>query len=204
MTVQLRAGVGDGQSNHPEDVALVQLLINGTDFGSVAVTAQFDAPTRAAVVAFQRHHFGFTDGVLSPGDVGFLRLRGSATGDPLLEAQRDMVLHAMVVHFAHGSTAGIGDVPLHSIRLTSDGQGRVGEWVVEDSSVAIHSHPRFGTWDVQGAILLKYGEIGEDGGELGNPIWASAMFHPAAVSWFDRGSLIFSAEDNSVTVSTTG
>ncbi|MDQ3156784.1 MAG: peptidoglycan-binding protein [Actinomycetota bacterium] len=148
MAVVLRSGVGDGQPNRPEDVALVQLLLNGTPFGGLGVSGVFDGPTGAAIQAFQQHHFGFADRILSPGDIGFLRLRGSATGDPLLEAQRNMIIRAMVVHFAQGSDAAIGEVPLNLIRPAADGQGQVGAWVVGAGAASIHSHPRFGTWDV--------------------------------------------------------
>ncbi len=55
---------------------------------------------------------------------------------------------------------------------------------------------------MQGAILIKYREIGEEGSELGNPISGERHVPPGAVSWFERGSLTFSAADGSVTIAT--
>lgn len=124
MTIQIRSAVAYGQTNHPEDVALVQLLINGTIFGEVPVSAVFDGPTGAAVEAFQRHHFGFTDRVLSPADIGFLRLRGGPPfPDPTQSFHNDMILKTMALHFAGLGLALLGDVPFASLRTTADGQG---------------------------------------------------------------------------------
>lgn len=203
MTVQLRAAVGNGQANHPEDVALVQLLLNGTEFGNLPVTTVLDGPTATSIEAFQRHHFGFTDGVLSPGDIGFLRLRGAApTGAPVTNAQQDMVLRSMAVHFADGSNAGFGEVPLDLIRATADGLGMVGQWVVDGGATGIFSHPRFGTWEVKGAILVKYRELAEESSALGNPISGERSIPPGRVSWFERGNINFDAATGDVVVNT--
>ena len=198
MTVQLRATVGNGQANHPEDVATVQLLMSTHGVGEVAATGVFDPATAALVAAFQRHHLGFTDGVVGPGDITFNRMRGAADPDQLVEAQTDMMLRAMALHFSTGSTAEIGDVPLDFIRPTADGQGFAGQWIVEGSATGIYSHPRFGTWDVRGAILIAYRAVGEEASALGNPISGERAVPPGAVSWFEHGRLVFHADSGVV------
>jgi hypothetical protein len=45
--------------------------------------------------------------------------------------------------------------------------------------------------------------VGEEGSELGTPISGERRVPPGAVSWFERGSLTFSAADGSVAVATT-
>ena len=198
MTVQLRATVGDGQANHPEDVALVQLLMSTHGLGEVAATGVLDPATRALLAAFQQHHLGFTDGVVGPGDITFNRMRGAADPDPLVEARTDMTLRTLALHFSSGSTAEIGDVPLDFIRPTADGQGFAGQWIVEGGATGIYSHPRFGTWDVRGAILIAYRAIGEEGSALGNPISGERAVAPGAVSWFEHGRLVFHGDSGQV------
>lgn len=200
MTIQLRANVGNGQPNHREDVALVQLLLNGAGMGEVPVTAVFDQPTSLLLAAFQQHHLGFSDGVVGPGDITFLRMRGPADPDPTLEAINDMTLRAFAVHFADGSAGSLGDVPQEFVRPTADGQGFAGQWIVDGGATGMYSHPRFGTWEVKGAILLKYREIGEESSALGNPISGERTVPPHAISWFEHGRIVFSFDDLSTTV----
>jgi hypothetical protein len=79
----------------------------------------------------------------------------------------------------------------------------VGDWVVGPTVASLHSHPRFGTWEVQGLILASFRELGEDSGELGNPTSGGRQVAPGVVSWFEHVSVIFDAQDGSVTVTTT-
>lgn len=203
MTVQLRAGVGNGQANNAEDVFLLQVLLNQTQFGGLALTGVFDGPTGTAVEAFQRHQFGFSDRVISPNDIGIARLRGSGgVGDPVLVAQQDMVRRARVVEAMRGFGADPENIPFEGIRATADGLGHVGRWFNGDAFMTISSHPIFGTWEVLGLIQDKFIEVGFEGSELGNPISGERLVPPGAVSWFQRGSLIFDAESVMVTVNT--
>ncbi|MGW1887717.1 hypothetical protein [Streptomyces sp. NPDC001970] len=197
MSVQLRAGVGDGRPNHPEDVALVQLLLNGTPRAGLNIDGRWGSATRIALELFQRAQFGVADRIADPGDITFSRLRG-----PAVTFHDDALLRSFAVHHAESSGASSGSVPRDSERRTADGLGAVFDWTTTTGFAHIFSHPRWGTWEVRGVILDKYRELSEEAGELGNPISGERVVAPGRVSWFERGHIGWSESDGFVSVGT--
>ncbi len=107
MNNQLRRAVGRGEPNRPEDVLLVQQLLNhqsspnpsGTAFEHSAGTASYIAPVlgmrvpedgrfsqalEITILAFQRRleHTSFPSGVVQPGGLTFLRLTQNSFSFP--------------------------------------------------------------------------------------------------------------------------
>lgn len=202
MTVQLRDPVGEGRPNHPEDVALVQLLLGERGELPVGVDGYWGGETLGAVQAFQVHHLGFTDGVVAPGDLTFHRLLGPPDPDPRAEGWGDLWRRALVLHrTGHGIGAGIGEVPEDYLRPTTDGLGWAAQWIVDGGAYDLYSHPRYGTWEVAGLILGRYREIGSDSSALGVPISGERAVPPGAVGWFEHGRITYDASTGTVSES---
>jgi hypothetical protein len=190
MTVELRAGVGDGRPNHRQDVALVQLLLNaGLGGVPIGVDGVFGPGTRQSLEIFQTAHFGFSDHVVDPGDITFKRLRGKA-----LTAAEDTLLRVVVLQSTGEGAAIVGSEPTAE-RISDDGLGVVTTWSEGDGVLFIHSHPTFGTWEVRGLIAIEYQNMGEEAGAFGNPISGERDLLPGGgrVSWFERGTIEFRA-----------
>lgn len=197
MTVQLRAGVGEGRPNHRQDVALVQLLLNSGLGGTpIAVDGVWGTQTRTSLDIFQLVHFGFNDGVVDPGDITFNRLRG-----PALPADQDTLLRVEVLRSIGDRPDIQGSAPVSS-RASADGLGVVTSWSVGDAIIFIHSHPTFGTWDVQGQIAILYQAQGEEAGPFGSPISGERDLEPGPgrVSWFERGRIEFRPATGAVAI----
>lgn len=76
---ELRDAVGPGKGNHPNDVRLVQRLLDrntGLVGRTITLTGEFDAATEVAILDFQRKVMrqAFPSGIISPGDETFWRL----------------------------------------------------------------------------------------------------------------------------------
>ncbi|WP_158839905.1 peptidoglycan-binding protein [Saccharothrix deserti] len=192
MTNQLRAGVGDNRPNHPEDVALVQLFLNGNPNAKIAVDGRFGPATRAAVEKFQKAQFGFGDGIVDPGDITFHRLRGNGE----VEFRTSALLRAFAVHKSESTEPDSGT--LSDERFTADRQGAVFRWISPNGVAHIYTHPVLGTWEVRGLILVRYQELGEESSGLGLPISGERGAPPGRVSWFEHGHIAFSTADGTV------
>jgi len=161
MAVELRAGVGPGRPNKPQDVATVQLLLSVIVAGGLAVNGKFGGETSAAIAFFQTAKLGFTDGFMDPGDITFKMLRANL-GDSDSAAVRAAVLTAL-------EDPVLGPSAIDEAQ-SADGQGLVTTWQDGEGIAKIYSHRSWGTWEVRGLILSRYLELQEDGGELGFPI----------------------------------
>jgi hypothetical protein len=194
MTIQLRAGVGDGRPNHPQDVALVQLFLNGAPAAGINADGVWGGQTRTALENFQMAQFGFSDHVVDPGDITFNRLRGPAS--PPAE---DALLRILTLHVVGELTDVQGVAPVSS-RPTADGVGVVTEWDAGGGTVSVYSHPTFGTWEVYGLIGAEYDTQGADGGSFGNPISGERNLEPGPgrVSWFEHGRIEYRAATGQV------
>jgi hypothetical protein len=192
MTIEMRASVGTGQENHPEDVALVQLLLLPSAPGLVN-DGKFGPATATAIADFQTATFGFTDGRVDPGDITFNRLRGgdiSTSTDPEADTVRRLaVLDALGVLVLPAP-------PPIATRATADGLGTVVSWTQGAGFLEVYSHLTFGTWEVRGVILARYLAMGEESSPLGNPI-SGERGAPSGgsdrVSYFEHGRILFTA-----------
>ncbi len=97
---------------------------------------------------------------------------------------------------AHGWEAGVLGYPLTDERKTPDGVGRYN--VFQGGS--IYWSPSTGAHEVHGRIRDTYAELGWEAGELGYPTSDEYAVAGGRRSDFERGSLTWSAQDNTVTV----
>ena len=182
MSLEIRAGVGTDRPNHKQDVGLVQLMLGGHDF-VVTADGSFGAQTATALAGFQESRLGFTDGFCDPCDVTYKMLR------PEFTDSESILMRATLLSLLGEAT--FGDV--QSEELSPDGLGLI-QTLAQDGGIArFYSHPTHGTWEVRGAILARYMELGDAAGSLGMPISGERDhgFSGGRISFFDHGRIVF-------------
>ena len=88
----IAGSVGRGGDNHPDDVKVIQSLLNQniaklTPLMPMTVSGNCDAQTILTIEEFQRSvlQFHVPDGIVAPGGHTFAALSGAAAGEPALE-----------------------------------------------------------------------------------------------------------------------
>ena len=182
MALEIRAGVGSGRPNHKQDVGLVQLMLGGHEF-TVTADGAFGVQTATALEGFQQSRLGFTDGFCDPCDVTYKMLRTEFTDSESI-LMRSLLLSLL-------GEATFGDVTAEE--LPPDGLGLIQTRVQGEGIARFYSHPTHGTWEVRGAILGRYMELGDAAGALGMPISGERDngFSGGRISFFDHGRIVF-------------
>jgi len=182
VVLEIRAGVGSDRPNHKQDVGLVQLMLGGHEF-TVTADGTFGVQTATALAGFQQSRLGFTDGFCDPCDVTYKMLR------PEFTDSESILMRSSLLSLLDEAT--FGDV--QSEELSPDGLGLIQTLAHGDGIARFYSHPTHGTWEVRGAILVRYMELGDAAGPLGMPISGERDhgFSGGRVSFFDHGRIVF-------------
>jgi peptidoglycan hydrolase-like protein with peptidoglycan-binding domain len=193
MTLTITASVGKDGANKRLDVAVVQNLLSTiteeTGGAPGLVTDGWNGPnTVNAIKRFQQHHFGFADGLMSPGEISFRRLNDAfdrrwSVSNP--EFPLYVKYTALVEAQVRQETGLIGSPP--HLRCADN----VGWKLQLSSSGNIYYHPAIGAYLVDGYIWAKYLENSEEHGVLGYPISDERDLPQGngRISYFQYGSI---------------
>ena len=193
MTLTITASVGENGTNKRLDVAVVQNMLSAIteEAGGTPdlVTDSWNGPnTVNAISRFQQHHFGFADGLISPGEITFRRLNDAfdrrwSVSNP--EFPLYVKYTALVKAQLRQDIGFIGNPPHLSC---ADNVG----WKLQlSASGNIYYHPTVGAYLVDGFIWAQYLGSGEEHGILGYPISDERDLPQGngRVSYFQFGSI---------------
>ena len=81
--MEIKASVGRGGINRPEDVGIVQAFLNAGQRTHLSVDKRCGSKTVAAIISFQREFLRHPDGRVDPGGLTWQRLSARVTVDPM-------------------------------------------------------------------------------------------------------------------------
>jgi peptidoglycan hydrolase-like protein with peptidoglycan-binding domain len=84
MIVHIKASVGSGGTNRPDDVGVVQTLLNNAQHARLSVDKRCGPKTVSAIINFQKTFLSHPDGLVDPGGTTWRRLPGGA-GSPFIQ-----------------------------------------------------------------------------------------------------------------------
>jgi LGFP repeat len=206
MTLTITATVGEGGVNKTLDIAIVQCLLSSFGIPQEAGGAQgleidgkIGPKTNAAIGNFQAKQFAMQDNLVQPDDFTIKRLNALADrfNDPASPGAPLGMKHFALLK----AGLDLGDL-LGEAQPCQDGTGMLQRW----SGGTIYHHPLTGAFEVHGAILGEYQNLGEEHSKLGYPIsdereW---VFGNGRASHFQFGSIFWSPSTGVVTALSPG
>jgi hypothetical protein len=206
MTLTITASVGDGGVNKALDIAIIQCLLSS--FGipeeaggapGLVIDGKIGPKTNAAIGSFQAKQFAMQDNLVQPDDFTIKRLNALADrfNDPANPGAPVGMKHFALLK----SGLDLGDL-LGEAQPCQDGVGMLQRW----SGGTIYHHPLTGAFEVHGAILGEYQNLGEEHSSLGYPIsderqW---VFGNGRASHFQFGSIFWSPSTGVITALSPG
>lgn len=115
MTDTLRASVGEGGFNDPDDVRLVQRLLKGRGFDVGDLNGIFEARLRTAIITFQSGFIKKPDGRIDPGGRSWRRLTTDPAAQPAPAAGNSLT---RLVAIPDLSTVNRGLMPVNNQFMT--------------------------------------------------------------------------------------
>ncbi len=206
MTLTITASVGEGGVNKALDIAIIQCLLSSFGIPDQAggspgleIDAKIGPLTNAAIRRFQAKQFAMEDGLVQPDDFTIKRLNALADrfNNPASPGAPVGMKHFALLK----AGLDLGDL-LGEAQTCQDGAGMLQRW----TGGTIYHHPLTGAFEVHGAILGEYQNLGEEHSALGYPIsdereW---VFGKGRASHFQFGSIFWSQSTDVITALSPG